>query len=157
MKTTVMMLGKTQSAHLEAEIQVFLKRVEKMAPVEWLEVAPPKQARGAQPADAKRLEGLALMAKVPSGAYLVLLDENGRALNSLAFADYLGQHMSSGIKHLCLCIGGAYGFSDELRAQARDKLSLSAMTFSHQLVRLLLAEQLYRGLSILKGLPYHNP
>ena len=89
-------------------------------------------------------------------ADLILLDENGKQFDSVVFSNYLQKHMNSGIKQLVFAIGGPYGFSDAVYKQAMGKLSLSKMTFSHQMVRLFIIEQLYRGFTILKNEPYHH-
>ena len=97
-----------------------------------------------------------LLAKIGSGDWVLLLDEKGKKYTSLQFADYLQKRMNSGIKNLIFVIGGPYGFSPEVYARANGKISLSDMTFSHQMVRLFFVEQLYRGYTILRNEPYHH-
>ena len=104
----------------------------------------------------KEKEGEQILAKIGATDQLILLDENGASFSSLGFSDYLQKKMNSGIKTLVFVIGGPYGFSEEVYAKAQGKISLSAMTFSHQMVRLFVIEQLYRGFTILKNEPYHH-
>jgi 23S rRNA (pseudouridine1915-N3)-methyltransferase len=104
----------------------------------------------------KEKEGEQILAKIGATDQLILLDENGATFSSVGFSDYLQKKMNSGIKTLVFVIGGPYGFSDEVYAKAQGKISLSAMTFSHQMVRLFVIEQLYRGFTILKNEPYHH-
>jgi 23S rRNA (pseudouridine1915-N3)-methyltransferase len=104
----------------------------------------------------KEKEGEQILAKLNATDHLILLDENGKTFSSVGFSDYLQKKMNSGIKTLVLVIGGPYGFSDEVYAKAQGKISLSEMTFSHQMVRLFVIEQLYRGFTILKNEPYHH-
>ena len=104
----------------------------------------------------KEKEGELILAKTQNSDVLILLDENGKQMDSVAFSNYLQKHMNSGIKTLIFVIGGPYGFSEEIYKRANGKLGLSKMTFSHQMVRLFFIEQLYRGFTILKNEPYHH-
>ncbi len=104
----------------------------------------------------KEKEGEQILAKIGATDQLILLDENGATFSSVGFSDYLQKKMNAGVKTLVFVIGGPYGFSDEVYAKAQGKISLSAMTFSHQMVRLFVIEQLYRGFTILKNEPYHH-
>ncbi len=104
----------------------------------------------------KEKEGEQILAKIGATDQLILLDENGASFSSVGFSDYLQKKMNSGIKTLVFVIGGPYGFSEEVYAKAQGKISLSEMTFSHQMVRLFVIEQLYRGFTILKNEPYHH-
>ena len=101
-------------------------------------------------------EGELILKHLTPGDHLILLDEHGREFRSLEFADYVEHLLSMGGKNLVFVVGGAYGFSDAVYARAHSKISLSRMTFSHQMVRIIFAEQLYRAFTILKGEPYHH-
>lgn len=104
----------------------------------------------------RQKEGELILNKLNATDILILLDENGKQQDSVAFSEYLQKHMNSGIKQLVFVIGGPYGFSQEVYNKANGKLSLSKMTFSHQMIRLFFIEQLYRGFTILKNEPYHH-
>lgn len=104
----------------------------------------------------KEKEGEIILAELQSSDFVVLLDENGRMYNSVGFADFLAQKMLSAVKRTVFVIGGPYGFSGSVYARANDKISLSKMTFSHQMVRMIFAEQFYRAMTIIKGEPYHH-
>lgn len=104
----------------------------------------------------KQKEGELILKKLSNTDVLILLDENGKQFNSVGFSDYLQKHMNSGIKQLVFVIGGPYGFSEDMYKKAKGKISLSKMTFSHQMIRLFFIEQLYRGFTILRNEPYHH-
>ena len=104
----------------------------------------------------KSEEGTLLLSKIDPADHVVLLDEKGKMFRSIEYADYLQKMMNAGWKNVCFLIGGAYGFSDEVYKRANDKISLSKMTFSHQMVRLFFLEQTYRAFTILKGEKYHH-
>jgi len=104
----------------------------------------------------KQKEGELILKKINPTDTLVLLDEQGKQFSSIDFSNYLQKHMNSGIKQLVFVIGGPYGFSDEIYTKAKGKISLSKMTFSHQMIRLFFIEQLYRGFTILRNEPYHH-
>lgn len=122
-----------------------------------LEVIPDlKNAKNLSEAQQKEKEGEMILAKLSASDRLILLDENGKSFSSLAFADDLQKKMNSGIKTLVFVIGGPYGFSETVYKKADGKVSLSAMTFSHQMVRLFFIEQVYRAFTILRNEPYHH-
>ncbi len=108
------------------------------------------------PSRQKQLEGEAILRMVGDGDCLTLMDERGSQYTSIEFSQWLQKRMLSGVKRLVLVIGGPYGFSDEVYARADQKISLSKMTFSHQIVRAIFAEQLYRAFTILHNEPYHH-
>jgi 23S rRNA (pseudouridine1915-N3)-methyltransferase len=105
----------------------------------------------------KEREGELIVQQLVAGDELILLDENGKEFSSSGFAQFLEKKMVSGIKRVVFVIGGPYGFSAQVYQRANGKVSLSKMTFSHQMVRLIFAEQLYRAFTIIKGEPYHHP
>ena len=104
----------------------------------------------------KKKEGHLILGKLENSDFVILLDDKGKSYSSIEFASFLQQKMNSGLKSLVFVVGGAFGFSDEVNQRANGKLSLSKMTFSHQMVRLIFKEQLYRGFSILRGEKYHH-
>jgi 23S rRNA (pseudouridine1915-N3)-methyltransferase len=104
----------------------------------------------------KKQEGILIISKLKAGDKLILLDDKGKNFSSLGFSEHLQQQMNSGIKRLVFVVGGPYGFDESVYAKAQAKLSLSKMTFSHQMIRLFFVEQVYRALTILKNEPYHH-
>ena len=104
----------------------------------------------------KKQEGILIISKLKAGDKLILLDDKGKDFSSLGFSEHLQQQMNSGIKRLVFVVGGPYGFDESVYAKAQAKLSLSKMTFSHQMIRLFFVEQVYRALTILKNEPYHH-
>jgi 23S rRNA (pseudouridine1915-N3)-methyltransferase len=119
-------------------------------------IADIKNAKNLSEAQQKEKEGLLILSKTTNTDYLVLLDENGKTFSSIDFSVELQKKMLAGIKNLIFVIGGPYGFSEAVKAKAQARMSLSAMTFSHQMVRLFFIEQLYRAFTILKNEPYHH-
>jgi 23S rRNA (pseudouridine1915-N3)-methyltransferase len=115
-----------------------------------------KNVKNLSESQQKEKEGELILAKLTATDQLILLDEKGTTFSSVGFSDYLQKKMNSGAKTLVFVIGGPYGFSDEVYQKAQGKISLSLMTFSHQMVRLFFIEQLYRGFTILKNEPYHH-
>ena len=115
-----------------------------------------KNVKNLSESQQKEKEGELILAKLTSTDQLILLDEKGTTFSSVGFSDYLQKKMNSGAKNLVFVIGGPYGFSDEVYQKAQGKISLSLLTFSHQMVRLFFIEQLYRGFTILKNEPYHH-
>lgn len=149
-------IGKTEQPWLEPGIDEYLRRINRYGNCQ-IEILPlPKNAGQLQPEERKKIEGQKLLEKLTPHTRLVLWDENGLSCNSVDFSRQLNKWNNSGIKELALVIGGAYGFSEEIYARASQKIALSPMTFSHQLVRLICMEQLYRAFSILHGDPYHH-
>jgi 23S rRNA (pseudouridine1915-N3)-methyltransferase len=115
-----------------------------------------RNTRKLSESEQKRLEGEAILRLISDSDHLTLLDEHGAELRSIEFADLIQRRMSSGVKRLVFVIGGPYGFSDAVYSRSNSKLSLSKMTFSHQIVRAIFTEQLYRAFTILKNEPYHH-
>lgn len=149
-------IGKTDSKALQSLIDEYTKRLGFYIKFE-LEIIPDiKNSKNLSETQQKQKEGELILNKLNSTDVLILLDEKGKQLDSVAFANYLQKHMNSGIKQLVFVIGGPYGFSEDVYSKAAGKLSLSKMTFSHQMVRLFMVEQLYRGFTILKNEPYHH-
>ena len=156
MKTVLLLVGKTISAPLNQMIDDYVGRIVHFTPFS-VEVVPElKNAKSLTQEQQKTMEGKALLAKLKPGDHVVLLDEHGRQYSSLDFARYVTQKQSLSSQRVVFVVGGPYGFSKEVYDRADDKLSLSPMTFSHQMIRLLFAEQYYRALTIINHLPYHH-
>lgn len=156
MNIKLLAIGKTDSKPLQELIDVYTKRLSFYVPFE-LEIIPDiKNTKKLSEAEQKEKEGEFILKKLQPTDVMVLLDENGKMFSSVEFSDYLQKKMNSGIKQLVLVIGGPYGFSDDIYKLAQGKISLSAMTFSHQMVRLFITEQIYRAFTILRNEPYHH-
>jgi len=156
MQIKVLVVGKTQERYLQEGITLYEQRIARYLPYAMQAIPALKRAKSLRPEQQKEREGEALLAQVGDRDYLILLDERGPQRRSVEFADDLQQHMLASRPTLIFAIGGAYGFSPAVYARANDQLALSAMTLSHQMVRLFLVEQLYRALAILRGEPYHH-
>ncbi len=156
MNIRLLAIGKTDNKSLQSLIDEYTKRLSFYIKFE-LEVIPDiKNVKNLSEAQQKEKEGELILSKISATDQLILLDENGSTFSSVAFSDYLQKKMNAGIKTLVFVIGGPYGFSEEVYKKAQGKVSLSEMTFSHQMVRLFVIEQLYRGFTILKNEPYHH-
>ncbi len=156
MKITLIAVGKTSVPYLREGIDEFLGRVNRYVPM-TIEIIPDlKSTRGLTPDDQKRREGDLILKALQPGDHVVLLDERGDRLTSVKFAREIERRMTSGLKRLVFVIGGPYGFSSEVYARAGSLLSLSTMTFTHEMVRLFFVEQVYRAMTILRGEPYHH-
>ncbi|NNC50399.1 MAG: 23S rRNA (pseudouridine(1915)-N(3))-methyltransferase RlmH [Flaviramulus sp.] len=149
-------IGKTDNKQLQLLIDDYKKRLGYYVKF-ILEIIPDiKNSKNLSESQQKQKEGELILSKLNTTDVLILLDENGKQLGSMGFSSYLQKHMNSGIKQLVFVIGGPYGFSEDIYKKANGKLSLSKMTFSHQMIRLFFIEQLYRGFTILKNEPYHH-
>ena len=156
MNIRLLAIGKTDNKSLQSLIDEYTKRLSFYIKFD-LEVIPDiKNVKNLSEAQQKEKEGELILSKISATDQLILLDENGSTFSSVAFSDYLQKKMNGGIKTLVFVIGGPYGFSEEVYKKAQGKVSLSEMTFSHQMVRLFVIEQLYRGFTILKNEPYHH-
>jgi 23S rRNA (pseudouridine1915-N3)-methyltransferase len=155
LKIVILTLGKTSTSYLREGIAVYQDRLKHYAKVEYKEL-PDVPAKGISSDILKEREGELLMKHMKSDDFVLLLDENGEHFSSRGFAEMLQRRMNSGVKQLVLIIGGAFGFSNAIYARANGKISFSKMTYSHEMIRLLLVEQLYRAHTILKGESYHH-
>ena len=156
MNIKLMAIGKTDNKALQTLIDDYTKRLSFYIKFD-LDIIPDiKNAKNLSEAQQKEKEGELILAKLTPTDQLILLDENGSTFSSMGFSDYLQKKMNSGVKTLVFVIGGPYGFSAEVYQKAQGKVSLSEMTFSHQMVRLFFIEQLYRGFTILRNEPYHH-
>lgn len=156
MKICLLVIGKTDEAYLQKGIEIFLKRIPHYISFEMKVIPDLKNSKNMSEEQQKEKEGELIIQQLNSSDELFLLDEQGTEVSSIDFARFLEKKMLSGIKRLIFIIGGPYGFSGNVYSRANGKLSLSKMTFSHQMVRLIFAEQLYRAMTILKGEPYHH-
>jgi 23S rRNA (pseudouridine1915-N3)-methyltransferase len=156
MKICLLVIGKTDEAYLQKGLEIFLKRIPHYILFEMKVIPDIKNSKNLSEVQQKEKEGELILQQVLPADDLFLLDEQGIEVSSLDFARFLEKKMLSGIKRLVFVIGGPYGFSESIYSRANGKISLSKMTFSHQMVRLIFAEQLYRAFTILKGEPYHH-
>lgn len=156
MNIKLLCIGKTDDTHLQTLIDTYSKRLQHYIKFS-IEIIPDiKNSKNLSTQQQKEKEGKLILDKITSQDHLILLDENGKEFNSVGFSQFLQKKMNGGYKTLVLLVGGPYGFSDTIYKRAQGKIALSQMTFSHQMVRLFITEQLYRGFTILKGEPYHH-
>ena len=155
MKVTLLVVGKTTDSHIDALIQEYQKRLTHYLPFALQVIPELKNTKALTPEQQKQAEGDLILKVVTANADLILLDEHGKEFRSIEFADYLQKRMSSG-RDVVFVVGGPYGFADTVYQRANGKISLSKMTFSHQMVRLFFVEQSYRAMTILRGEPYHH-
>lgn len=156
MSIELIVVGKTDSKEVAALVELYAKRVNRYCRFALTTLPDLRETRNLTARQQNRAEGERILALLTESDCVVLLDEHGDELRSMEFADWIRKRTVSGLKRLVFVIGGPYGFSDEVYARANHKLSLSRMTFSHQLVRAIFAEQLYRAFSILANEPYHH-
>ncbi len=156
MKITLLVVGKTTESYFIAAINEYVGRLKHYIPFE-LEVIPElKGAKNLSTEQIKEREADLIIKSLQGGDHLVLLDERGKMYGSMEFATYLSKKMHTVNKRLVFVVGGAYGFSQRIYAMAHEKISLSKMTFSHQMIRLIFVEQIYRAMTILNNEPYHH-
>lgn len=155
MKIVLLVTGKTTDPRLVSLIDEYQQRLKHYVPFEFVVLPDIKNAKSLSQDQLKTAEGEAILRYLTPAMDVLLLDEHGHEYRSIEYADFLQKKMASG-KDLTLVIGGAYGFSKEVYARANGKISLSQMTFSHQMIRLMAVEQLYRAMTILRGEPYHH-
>lgn len=156
MNIELIVVGKTDMKEVEALVAMYSKRLNHYVKFAITTLADVRNTRKLSETEQKRLEGEQILKLITDADHLMLLDEHGAELRSIEFADMLQRRMSAGIKRLVFVIGGPYGFSDAVYQRANSKLSLSKMTFSHQIVRAIFTEQLYRAFTILRNEPYHH-
>ena len=156
MKTELWCIGKSKFKFIEQGVEEYLKRISRFSSLRLIEIPKGKINRSASPQQVKSYESELLQKRLQASDYLVLLDEKGRALNSKEFAEFIESHQLRSTPRLIFIIGGAYGFDEQMYRRADFKLSLSAMTFSHQLIKVIFLEQFYRAMTILHRHPYHN-
>ena len=156
MKICLLVIGKTDAEYERRGIEEYEKRLGKYIGYEMKVLPDVKNTKSMSENMQKEKEGELLLGQLLPGDWVVLLDEKGKEYTSCGFSTFLAQKMLSGIKKLIFVIGGPYGFSQTVYQRANDKLSLSKMTFSHQMIRMIFVEQIYRAMTIMKGEPYHH-
>ena len=156
MKTLLIAIGKTDNKYLTQAVEDYLARANHYAPIEMKIIPDIKDVKNLSQEQQKEREGQQIVKLIQPGDHVILLDEGGKEFTSVEFANWIQQRMNTVSRRLVFVIGGPYGFSHEVYDLAQGKISLSRMTFSHQMVRVIFAEQFYRALSILNNLPYHH-
>lgn len=156
MKIEFRSIGKTSFPYLTEGVSIYEKRLKHYISYQSIIIPDIKNAKNLKPRQLKEKEGIALLNKVESGDFVIILDEKGKSYTSEKFAAFLEKQTLMSHKRIIFIVGGAFGFSEAVYARANTKLALSDMTFSHQMIRLFFTEQLYRACTIIKGEPYHN-
>ena len=156
MNIKLIVVGKTVKSYFTEAEEEYLKRLKHYIKVNYIVIPELKKTKNLSVDEIKNKEGELIQKHLNPIDIVWLMDEKGKHKTSLEFADFLQQKMNQGTKDLVFIIGGAFGFSDEIYQEYNSKLSLSKMTFSHQMIRTFLLEQIYRGMSIIKNQPYHN-
>lgn len=156
MKLKILFVGKTEEAYLNSGCDIYLKRIINYLAVEVIVIPALKNTKSLTEEQQKEKEAELINKHLQASDYVVILDEFGKQYRSIELATFFNQRMVSGIKNLVMIIGGPYGFSQSIHERANHKISLSKLTFSHQMVRLILLEQIYRAYSILGNEPYHH-
>ncbi len=156
MKITLLTIGQTDDSWLREAIDIYVQRINRYTSFETRNIPTPKKWNALTAGQRKEQEGKILLEQMKGSDYTVLLDEKGKVFNSVQFAGFIQDRMNRSTRKLVFVVGGPWGFSREVYQAAQMKLSLSAMTFSHQMVRVFFTEQLYRAFTILRNEPYHN-
>jgi 23S rRNA (pseudouridine1915-N3)-methyltransferase len=156
MKFQFLTIGRSHDDYAKKGIEEFTKRINNYYSVEWLIVPPVKNAASLPEGELKKQESKLVLTKLTKEAFVVLLDETGKQLNSEEFAQFISQKATTGVRSLIFLIGGAFGVGDEIKQRANFTWSLSKLVFPHMLVRLILTEQVYRACSILHNEKYHH-
>ncbi|MBO5748467.1 MAG: 23S rRNA (pseudouridine(1915)-N(3))-methyltransferase RlmH [Muribaculaceae bacterium] len=156
MEISLIVIGKTNARYLQEGIDEYIKRLKHYIPYSITVLPDIKNTKKLTEEQQKEAEGKLMLDALKPGDCLVLLDERGKEFTSVAFADYLQRKMNAGLRRLVFVIGGPYGFSQSVYDRADEKISLSKMTFSHEMIRLFFTEQVYRAMTIQRGEPYHH-
>jgi 23S rRNA (pseudouridine1915-N3)-methyltransferase len=156
MHFTIVMIGKTSTSYISDGIELFSQRFRYYHPLTWVVIPDLKDRKNLSSDQIKQKEAEAILNKIPKSSLIIVLDEKGKEYRSVDFAAFLQKQLNSGGKEIVFIIGGAYGILESLLRNAEYRISLSQMTFTHQFIRLMLIEQLYRAMTILKNEPYHN-
>lgn len=151
----ILAIAKTSEKYIQVGIKEYIDRLKHFHKVEYLEISAVKNTKNLSEKEQKQREGELILKEVSEGSHLILLDEKGKEFSSEKMAKQLDKKLA-GFKNVIFVIGGPYGFSDQVYQRSNDKWALSQLTFSHQMVRLFLTEQIYRCFTILKGMPYHH-
>jgi len=155
MKTLLILVGKTTNKHFQAGITDYCERISHYMPFELVAIPELKNTKSLSEDQQKQAEGELILKQIQNSDTVVLLDEHGKAFRSIEFAKWLEQKRNTA-RRLVFVVGGPYGFSSDVYSRANEQLSLSKMTFSHQMIRLVFTEQIYRACTIIKGEPYHH-
>lgn len=156
MKIQLILCGKSDTSWIEEGFQEYVKRLKRYIDFQYEVLVLPKKQRSAPPKVQSEYEAGMILSALDPKDRVILLDEKGKEFSSRGFSEYLQKQMNAGFKRLVFIAGGAYGFDDSIRAKGWPVMSLSKMTYSHQMVRLIFAEQLYRAFTILRNEPYHH-
>lgn len=156
MKITLLVVGKTTDSLVEKLTEVYIQRLKHYVDFQFVIIPELKNTKSMSEQEQKQREGELILKSIPAGSRVVIMDEHGKEYTSVEFSQKISSFMNSGAKNVFFVIGGPYGFSADVYAAANEKISLSKMTFSHQMVRAIFTEQLYRAMTILKGEPYHH-
>lgn len=156
MKITLLAIAKTDNNYLLTGVNEYIERLKHYTKFEFIEIQSPSRHKSLNPEQLKEAEGKLILKYFDGVDVVLLLDEKGKSFTSIEFATWIQRQMNIGVRHLMFVIGGAFGFSTDVYKAAHGKVSLSAMTFSHQMIRLFFVEQIYRAFTILKNEPYHN-
>jgi 23S rRNA (pseudouridine1915-N3)-methyltransferase len=156
MKIVLAVVGKMAGGYLSKGIEEYVSRLKHYIPFEIQYIADAKNTKNISQEQQKAAEGRNILATLDTSDVVVLLDEHGREMSSMEFARYIERKMTTVQRRLVFIVGGPYGFSQDVYARANEKISLSQMTFSHEMIRLIFTEQLYRAMTILRGEPYHH-
>ena len=156
MRINLLCIGKTDDKEIAGLVKYYQNRLPKHWNFEITEISDVKNAKNLSPELLKKEEAKLFLSHTENSDIVVLLDENGKQFTSREFAGKIDNWMNSSVKKVSFFIGGAYGFSDEIYQRANEKMSLSKMTFTHQMIRLFFVERIYRADQILQGKPYHN-
>lgn len=156
MKISVICIGKTSHAYIKEGLEVYLKRIPHYINFEWLEIPDIKNVQKFSELQIKENEAQALLKMLPKYDLIILLDEKGKEYTSQEMAGFFQAQMNKSIKNCALIIGGAYGFAESIYKKAHHSIALSKLTFTHQMVRMILAEQIYRALTIIANEQYHH-
>ncbi len=156
MKIVLAVVGKMAGGYLSKGIEDYTSRLKHYVPFEIQYIADAKNTKKLTQEQQKTVEGSNILSAIDNSDYVSLLDEHGKQYTSMEFAKYIEKKMSTIQRRLVFVVGGPYGFSPEVYARANEKISLSSMTFSHEMIRLIFTEQLYRAMTILRNEPYHH-
>ena len=156
MKITLAVVGKISGGYLKQGIDDYTNRLSHYLPFNIQYIADAKSTKSLTDAQQKKQESKNILAAIDKSDYVVLLDEHGKEFTSMEFSRYIDKKMTTVSKRLVFVVGGPYGFDEDVYARANEKISLSKMTFSHEMIRLIFTEQLYRAMTILNGEPYHH-
>ena len=156
MNIKLIVVGKSESEHLRSWVEVYVKRLSHYTGFEIITLPDVKNAKNLSVGELKEREGEMILRQIEKADKVVLLDEKGKEFSSMEFSKYLEKQMNASVRTLAFVVGGAFGFSPKVYEKIGERSAISRMTFSHQMIRLLVVEQIYRAFTILKGEPYHN-